>query len=157
MYPHMHLIVGFLFGVIGLKIGVIQPFDIFIIAVLSVLIDLDLYLSYIVRYKDVHPKRFWNYAVSRADNHKTLMHNLSGIAVIVPLIFIIAWFDVRIGYIMLVSFLPHMILDHIDIVNKMLVDYKVFEAFGIKIPWNFAQEVIFLILMLLAVLILFYS
>jgi hypothetical protein len=157
MYPHMHLIVGFLFGVIGLKLGIIQPNDIIIIVILSVLIDFDLYLSYLFHYKDANLRRFLNFAVSKADNHKTIIHNLSGIALMVPLIFVIAWFDLRLGYILIVSYLPHMILDHIDLVNKRLVEYKVTEVFGVKFPWNFAQEIIFLILVLLAMLILFYG
>jgi hypothetical protein len=157
MYPHSHLIIGFIFGVLGWKIGVIQTNDIFIIALLSVLIDLDHYLDYIVRNKDYHPKRFLNSVLSKKDNHNTIFHNITGITIIVPFIFIIGWFDLRLGYIALVSYLPHMILDHIDLVNKRLVNYDIVEIFGLKLPWNFAQESIFLIMALFAMVVLFYK
>jgi hypothetical protein len=157
MYPHAHLIAGFLFGVIGWKIGVISPNDIFIIALLSVLIDFDHYVDYVLHNKDSHPKRFLNSVASKKDNHKTILHNLTGIAIIVPLIFILGWVDLRLGYIALVSYLPHMIMDHIDLVNRRLVNYDIVEIFGIKLPWSFAQESIFLIMALLAMVVLFYN
>ena len=152
MLPHSHFIVGFLFGVVGWKLGFIQPFDILIIAILAVLIDIDHYIHYIIKHKDFNIIKTWNNGATKKEYQKTFIHHLSGIAIIVQLIFVLIWFNPRFGYIALAAYMSHMLLDYICMIDKHLVEYKYVNIKGIMIPWNFGQEVVFMMAALISLI-----
>ncbi|MBN2458461.1 metal-dependent hydrolase [Candidatus Woesearchaeota archaeon] len=159
MYPHAHFITGFLFGVIGWRFGIINAVDMFIIAAGAVLIDIDHYIYYIIRHKDLNPKRFWNksaeYGITKEENERTFIHHLPGMTIIIPLLFILLFFSLRIGYIAITIYIPHMILDHLNYINKRLSEYHVVDIFGLKFLWNFAQESLFFILTAISMVLLY--
>jgi hypothetical protein len=157
MLPHSHFIAGFLFGILGWKLGFIQPTDIIIIAVLAVLIDIDHYIHYIFKHKDFNIKKTWNNSSANKEYQRTFIHQLSGIAIIVPLIFVLMWFSPRLGYIALAAYMPHMLLDYLCMIDKHLVEYKYVNIKGFMVPWNFGQESIFLMLSVISLVFLSFS
>jgi len=159
MNPHAHFIGGILLGTLGFKLGFIQFYDILIIGIIAVLIDLDHYLFYILTERDLSPKRFWNMANNIKYAHKNIrmrsfIHHYNGMALIFPLLIIVLMLDIRIGYIGLSAYISHIILDHLKYFHLNIAPYKNTEIFGFKVMWNTTEEIFFIIMTMMSFMII---
>ncbi len=160
MHPHTHFIGGALLGALGYRLGLIQFHDILIIGIIAVLIDLDHYIYYIYSMKDANPWRFWNRAndpdfIKKALGMRTFIHHYNGMAVIFPLLLLVTLFDIRLGFILLAAYVSHMVLDHLRYFHIRVAPYRRTEVLGLKILWNGSEELLFLIMTFISVVMIF--
>ncbi|MFC1754457.1 hypothetical protein ACFL96_13870, partial [Thermoproteota archaeon] len=60
MYPSTHFLATFLVAEVLVQVGIFNHYHALIAAVLTVLLDLDHYISYALRHKDFNFIHFWN-------------------------------------------------------------------------------------------------
>ncbi len=160
MHPHTHFIGGALLGGIFYRLGLVHAYDLLIIGVIAVLIDLDHYIYYVHRTGEINPFRFWNHAndmgyVSRNIGMRSFIHHYNGMAVVFPLLLVVTMLDLKLGIILLSAYVSHMVLDHLRYFHIKIAPYRQEKLFGLKFLWNGSEEILFIVLTLMNFMIIF--
>lgn len=142
MLPKTHIILGFIFSfIIFVVFPQITLFGALIIFISSVLIDVDHYLLYVYKKKDISLKNAFKFFIEKSRKYHNLSHEerekiptppciLHGIEVIV-LLSILAYFF-NFFLFVLIGFLFHEFLDFISILNnKYNINHVFFQSVNI--------------------------
>jgi hypothetical protein len=112
MLPHTHLLAGSLVSTLSYRLDIIDPSQALVLAGLSVAIDADHYILFLVSKKDAHPVRCWNASIKReAAAGRSFLHDYLGLAILVPLLALAMVLDFGWGYALLAAYLTHLVLD----------------------------------------------
>ncbi|MDO8623509.1 MAG: hypothetical protein Q7R52_04635 [archaeon] len=143
MFPKYHLLFGLIFSIVLLMLfPSIELTGFFIIVSSSVLIDVDHYLYYVFKKRDLSLKnahRWFHNNIKKYESlsleHKKQVYSgvffLHGIESIILLILLSS--HMAIFLFILIGFIFHQILDFIDIIQKRIKPYKVISfAYSIK-------------------------
>ena len=135
MFPKYHLFFGLIFSIIVLMIfPSIEWIGFFVIVSSSVLIDVDHYLYYVFKKKDLSLKRAhrWFHDNIKKYNGLSLEHKkqvysgiffLHGIESIILLIILSS--HMAIFLFVLIGFIFHQVIDFVDLIQKEIKPYKV--------------------------------
>ena len=115
MYPQTHFLFSWLVALIFVKLNVINYKIAFFVVLLGVLIDLDHYFSYVIKYKKISFKQAWNNHVKQSHREKNFMHNKIGFLVITLISILIYFINQNVFWILVLGYYSHMLMDFIQI------------------------------------------
>ncbi len=145
MYPLTHFLFTLAFAY------TLFPFEYaVIIAILSVLLDLDHFLCHLVKKKNPNFRVCWNNAVLGKEHERTFIHHLPGFLVVSGLIFFIAFLNSTTALAIAIAYYTHMFLDYVHFKPKEI--QKKSKWFGLL----FAPTLHEILLDLVLVIILFF-
>jgi len=142
MYPPSHFLFAFLIAEIFVKFGMLSHEIAILVALIAVLIDIDHFIYYAAKHRDLSLRNAWNAAVVKHEKgERTFVHHFWGF-LIVTLFLIGMWFvNLTTFFVIGISYYSHMLLDDGFFVGKT-VDIKE-EGFVIKYPlYEFIFDVV---------------
>ena len=112
MYPQSHFLFSFLIALIFVKFGVFDYKIALLVGVVAVLIDLDHYITFIFKYKEMNFKDAWNKAVKGIYAGRSFIHHTIGFVLITALIILLYYFNKTWFWIIGIGYYTHMFLDY---------------------------------------------
>ena len=113
MYPLTHFLFTLVFAY------TLFPFEFaVVIAVLSVLFDLDHFLYHLTKKKNPNFIVCWNNAVLGKEHERTFIHHLPGFLVVSGLVFFIAFLNSTAALAIAIAYYTHMFLDYVHFKPK---------------------------------------
>ncbi len=158
MYPLTHFLVAFFIGILMVVYHNFSYLDAFITGLVGLLIDIDHYIYYIVKKKNLSFRSAWNAAINGVFGWKerTFIHHLPGFFII-TLILVLLFFVSKLWFwILFIGYYSHMILDYVDFDKWFGKDKKIgFNLFGLIISVHKYELVFDVVLILLLFAFLF--
>lgn len=112
MLPHSHLLGGVFLSSLSCRLGIIDGPQAVLLTGLTVAVDADHYLTYVIRKKDFHPFRCWNASINREEHAgRSLFHNYQGILLTAPLFILGLVWRFPWGYAAWCAYLLHLVMD----------------------------------------------
>ncbi len=158
MLPHTHFLVGLIFGLIGIRLGLFNLWFAFLIAILSVLIDIDHLISYYKHKKKINLKECWNHTFQE---HKrwhewTFIHHWPTFLIITFFLLIFSTINFKLSYIVFAIYVPHFLIDHLHIsIEHRKRDHKHKLIRGWLIPISYLEIIINLICLIILYVLLY--
>jgi len=134
MYPKHHIILGLIFSIVLYFFPGFTLLQVSIVFLSSFLIDVDHYLYYVFRKKDLSLRRSYSWFIKMAEKYKkqTLKQKqnskkspayLHGLEIIL-ILYLLGYFISNLFYFVAIGFLFHLILDYIEEYSFGLPFYK---------------------------------
>lgn len=158
MFSHSHLIAGILFSVIGFKLQIIGPLGALAIPLLSIIIDLDHLLIYLLEKKKLRIKNFFN---DVAEDHtpihyRSFIHRSYFSLIILALTAILLINNKEAAYIIATSYFSHILLDKVSSINHWTNIYKKNKIGDISIMLSKLEHIIDIAMVFVIILLLLY-
>lgn len=153
MYPQTHFLFSFFVALIFVKFGVFDYKIAFFIALVGLFIDLDHYIAFIFKYKDMDFKDAWNKAVKGLYAGRSFIHHKIGFILITTLIIILFFFNKTLFWIIGLGYYTHMFLDYAHLNVLKIKEKMTIKGFGITEKIN-KFEVLLDIFLLIGILLL---
>lgn len=155
MFSHTHLISGILFGLLGLEFNLIDFIDIISISFITVFMDIDHYIIYFFQKKNFSLKNFLNTVAQDHGGHhyRSFIHRAKFILLMATLTMLLAFFNTRFAYIIASAYFSHIALDIISSNKSRINHYKPLRIANITIMWSKLENMIFLFLLTLSLII----
>src|SRR3989338_8802252 len=100
MLPHTHFLVALLLGVMGVKYNLFSYHEAFIIAFISMLIDLDHLFSYYLKHRRWSIKQAWNAAIVKHEQERSFIQHQSGFILVSFFLFILLFINKKVTFIL---------------------------------------------------------
>lgn len=113
MLPQTHLLGGILVALALRVFTPLTPTDFAISALLSVLYDVDYLYAYFRRHGTASLAATWSASVKHTENGRTILHQIKGVGIILPLAGLASLFGLKYGLIVIFTYALHMLMDHI--------------------------------------------
>lgn len=127
MYPPTHFIVTFFLAELFVKFGILTHNQALICATITVLIDLDHYIEYIIHSKSFNFKNAWNGAsLHKFKYERSFIHHKNGVVIISLLLIPLFFINQTIFYLFLLAYYSHIFLDYANL-NFFYDDGKIKE------------------------------
>jgi len=125
MYPQSHFLFSFLIALIFVKFGVFDYKIALLVGVFAVLMDIDHYITFIFKYKEMDFKDAWNKAVKGLYAGRSFIHHIIGFILMTALIILLYYFNKTWFWIIGLGYYTHMFLDyaHLNVLNKRENDH----------------------------------
>ncbi|MCK5043775.1 metal-dependent hydrolase [Candidatus Pacearchaeota archaeon] len=131
MYPQSHFLFSLLIALIFVKFGVFDYKIALFIAIFAVLMDLDHYITFIFKYKEMDFKDAWNKAVKGLYAGRSFIHHTVGFVLITAIIVLLYFFNQTWFWIIGLGYYTHMFLDYAHL-NVLKIKEKItIKEFGI--------------------------
>jgi len=126
MYPQSHFLFSFLIALIFVKFGVFDYKIALLVGVFAVLMDIDHYITFIFKYKEMDFKDAWNKAVKGLYAGRSFIHHIIGFILMTTLIILLYYFNKTWFWIIGLGYYTHMFLDYahlnvLKIKEKMII------------------------------------
>ena len=93
MYPQTHFLFSFFIGSLFVKFGVFDYKVAFFVALVGLLVDIDHFIVYVFKYKEMNFKHAWNKAVKGLYAGRSFIHHQIGILLITLVIIFLYYFN----------------------------------------------------------------
>lgn len=154
MYPQTHFLASFLIAMFFAKLGVFDYKIAFFVALVGLFVDIDHFIVYVFKYKEMDLKHAWNKAVRGLYHGRSFIHHNIGF-VLITLAFILLYFFNRTWFWILgLGYYSHMFIDYAQLnvlkirekmtireegfvmrINKFEVLFDIFLVLGIILLW----------------------
>jgi len=153
MYPQTHFLFSYLVALIFVKFGVFDYRTAFFVALVALLIDVDHFVKFVLRYNDFSLKDAWNRAVLGIYAGRSFIHHWIGFILITIIIVWLFFINKNLFWIFSLGYYSHMFVDytHFNIL-KIREKMKIQEA-GFVMKIN-KFEVLFDIFLIVGVVLL---
>lgn len=154
MLPHTHFLAGFVFGLIGIKLGLFGFYTALLIGIFAVLIDIDHLINYYLHKGKPDFKATWNTAVrdKKAGYLWSFVHHWPMFFISLLFLGILSQFNFKLFYLLSAIYIPHFLLDHLAVFVDYRIEkhkYKKIGSLLIQISYlEFFFDFIFLILLI---------
>lgn len=117
MLPQTHFLLAFIIGLLGYNANIISFPIVIVIALASMFIDIDHLLVYHKHIHDWNIQKFWNITMlgKKHWHFRTLIHNWNSFIIISFILLILAQVDFKSAFIIGAIYIPHFLLDHLNI------------------------------------------
>ena len=153
MYPQSHFLFSFLIALIFVKFGVFDYKIALLVGVVAVLIDLDHYITFIFKYKEMNFKDAWNKAVKGIYAGRSFIHHTIGFVLITTLIILLYYFNKTWFWIIGIGYYTHMFLDYAHLNVLKIKEKMTIKEFGITERIN-KFEILFDIFLIIGIILL---
>ena len=153
MYPQSHFLFSFLIALIFVKFGVFDYKIALLVGVVAVLIDLDHYITFIFKYKEMNFKDAWNKAVKGIYAGRSFIHHTIGFVLITALIILLYYFNKTWFWIIGIGYYTHMFLDYAHLNVLKIKEKMTIKEFGITERIN-KFEILFDIFLIIGIVLL---
>jgi len=156
MYPQTHFLFSFLVGLIFFKTGVIDLRMALLVAVVGLLVDLDHYITFIIKYKakDFKIKDAWNRAVKGMYRGRSFIHHTIGI-VWITVILILLFFGNRYWFwIFSLGYYSHLFMDYAHLNFLRIREKMTIKKFGFKEKIEKFEVLLDIFLLIIVVILL---
>jgi len=154
MLPVTHFLVGLLFGLIGVKLGLFSVLTAFFVGLFAVLIDIDHLISYFIRHREFSLKKCWNVSLGVEENLWTFIHYWKGFFVILFGLVVLSFFSLKVSYFIFAFYVPHFLLDQLHLYWVENKSFKVKKVFGMNILLYWLEIVLDLVVIGLLIYLL---
>ena len=134
MLPPTHFIVALLFALIGVKLNYFSYNEAFIIALLSMLIDVDHLFYFFFKHKKWNIRKAWNAATVKHEQESSFIQHKSGFIIVTIILLILSFIHLHLSLIFAVAYYTHFLLDHIHV--KFISKYKLLKIKDFVVPIN---------------------
>ncbi len=131
MYPQTHLLFSYFVALIFVKFTVFDHNTAIFVALVALLIDVDHYLTFIFKYKEMDFKHAWNKAVKGVYKGRSFIHHKIGFAVITAIVVVLYFIDRNLFWIIGLGYYSHMFLDYAHLNFLKIRGKMTFKEFGI--------------------------
>lgn len=131
MYPQSHFLFSLLIALIFVKFGVFDYKIALFIGIFAVLIDLDHYITFIFKYKEMNFKDAWNKAVKGLYAGRSFIHHTAGFVLITALVILLYYFNKTWFWIIGLGYYTHMFLDYAHLNILKIKEKMTIKEFGI--------------------------
>lgn len=114
MYPHSHLLAGLAAGSVAHNFGYLNYQEMFLVAGLAVLVDLDHYVYYAVKHKTLNFVNAWQAAIKgKEDGERTAVHHFTGLAIFSVFLIALWFFNEKWSLVLGLAYYSHFLLDYL--------------------------------------------
>ena len=125
MYPQTHFLTALFLGEVLVRLGMLSHEAVIVCAVLAVLIDLDHWVSFIVRHGRFSLRKAWNIAaMSHKETERTFVHHKTGFIVMTVILLIMLLFNRLVFWVLGIAYYSHMFLDYVRVMEKKMFKFK---------------------------------
>jgi len=153
MYPQTHFLFSYFIALVLAKFGVFDYKVAFFVALVALLVDIDHFIVFVLKFKDINLRNAWNKDVYGKYHGRTFIHHWIGFLLITGVVVALFFVDKNLFWILGLGYYSHMFLDYAHLnVLKIRGKIKIKEAgFILKLS---KFEFLFDILLLIGVLLL---
>jgi hypothetical protein len=131
MYPQTHFLFSFFVALIFVKLGIFDYKIALFVALVAIFIDLDHYITFIFKYKEMSFKDAWNKAVKGLYAGRSFIHHIIGFIVVTALIISLYFFSKTLFWIIGLGYYTHMFLDYAHLNVLKIKEKMTIKGFGI--------------------------
>jgi len=157
MYPQSHFLFSFFVGMIFVKFGFFDYRIALLIGFVGLLIDMDHYITFLVKYKyrDLKFKDSWNRAVKGVYAGRGFIHHELGIILISIVLLMLYDFNMTLFWVFALGYYSHIFLDYAHL-NILKIKTRItFRAAGLVEKIN-KFEILFDIFLIFGIILLFF-
>ena len=153
MYPQKHFLFSYLIGLIFAKIGIISYKVAFFVALVGLFIDIDHYIVFIFKRKNMSFKDAWNKAVKGLYHGRSFIHHWAGFILITIIVILLYFLNRNLFWIIGLGYYSHMFLDYVHLNVLKIREKIIIKKFGIVERIN-KFEVLFDIFLIVGIVLL---
>ncbi len=112
MHPQTHFLFSYLIALVFVKFGVFSYKTAFFVALVGLFIDIDHYITFIFKYKEMDFRHAWNKAVKGFYYGRSFIHHKIGFVLITAIIGILYFVNKNLFWIIGLGYYSHMFLDY---------------------------------------------
>lgn len=131
MYPQTHFLFSYLVGLIFVKLGFISLKAALFVGLIGLLVDVDHYIIFILKFKNMSFKDAWNKAVKGVYKGRSFMHHKIGSSIIVFALIVLFFFNRYLFWILGLGYFTHLLLDYGHFNFLKIKGKIVFKEFGL--------------------------
>lgn len=153
MYPQTHFLFSLLVGMIFAKFGIFDYWVAFFVGLAGMLVDIDHFIVYVFKYKDIDFKDSFNKAVKGLYRGRSFIHHIFGF-VLITLIIILLYFSNKTWFwIIGLGYYSHMFVDYVHLNVLKIREKMTIKEFGIIEKIN-KFEVLFDLFLIIGIILL---
>ena len=131
MYPQTHFLFSYFIALIFAKFGVFDYKTAFFVALVGLLIDVDHFIVFVLKYKEINLRDAWNKAVKGLYAGRSFIHHWIGFILITGLIILLYYFNRTWFWIIGLGYYTHMFLDYAHLNVLKIREKMTIKEFGI--------------------------
>ncbi|MFH1607902.1 MAG: metal-dependent hydrolase [archaeon] len=112
MYPQTHFLASYLIALIFVKFGVFDYKIALFAALVGLFIDIDHFLIYAFKYKDIGLRDSWNKAVKGLYHGRSFIHHQIGFIIMTLIIISLYFYNTTLFWILSIGYYSHMFVDY---------------------------------------------
>lgn len=151
MYPQSHFLFALLIAEILVAFNLLNHQFAFLTAVIAVVVDFDHYAMFVLKYKCLRPKEFWNsHVLEKNKIERTSIHHFPGFSIALLISVILFFVNLTAFFVFVTAYFSHLFLDYLPRTKRKRLELKPF-GFMMKIS---IYEIIFDFVLIAAILLL---
>ncbi|MAH03873.1 hypothetical protein CMI39_03765 [Candidatus Pacearchaeota archaeon] len=131
MYPQTHFLFSFFIASIFVKFGIFDYKIAFFVAFAGLLIDIDHFIVFILRYKEMNIKHAWNKAVNGLYKGRSFIHHYIGIILITLIIILLYYYNKTWFWVIGLGYYSHLFVDYAHLNILKIKEKMTIKEFGI--------------------------
>lgn len=153
MYPQTHFLFSLLVGIIFAKFGIFDYRVAFFVGLTGMLVDVDHFLVYVFKYKEMDFRHAWNKAVKGLYRGRSFIHHNLGFVLITALIVGLYFFNMTLFWVIGLGYYSHMFVDYAHLNILKIREKMTIKEFGIVERIN-KFEVLFDLFLIIGIVLL---
>jgi len=154
MYPQTHFLFSYLIALIFVKFGVFSYKVAFFVALVGLFVDIDHFIVYIFKFKEMNFKHAFNKAVKGIYKGKSFIHHNLGFVLITAIIVALYFFNRTLFWIIGLGYYSHLFIDYAHLNVLKIREKMTLKEFGITERIN-KFEVMLDIFLVVGIVLLF--
>ena len=154
MYPQTHFLASLFIGMVFSKFGFFDYKIALFVGVAGMLVDMDHFIVFVLKYKELSFKHAFNKAVKGLYHGRSFIHHQIGIALITLIIFILYFYNLTLFWIIGLGFYSHLFVDYAHLNILRIREKMTIKEFGLVERIN-KFEVLLDIFLVLGIILLF--
>jgi hypothetical protein len=152
MYPPTHFLAGLSIGAVGNKLGYFDIRETWALPFISMLVDIDHYLYFILKHKKFSFFEAWQSALSkREEGQRTVVHHVLGFFIFTTVLVVLWFIDQKWSLLLGLGYYSHILLDYLPIESK----HVSFEIFKLKFCLSYQEILCFFIFLSFSIYLLY--
>jgi hypothetical protein len=131
MYPQTHFLFSYLVGLVFAKLGFFDYKIALFVGLAGLLVDVDHFIVFVLKYKEMNFKHAWNKAVKGLYAGRSFVHHQFGFLGMTLLVAILFYYNRTWFWIIGLGYYTHMFLDYAHLNFLKIRGRIVFKEFGI--------------------------
>lgn len=153
MYPQTHFLASYFIGLIFAKLGFFDYKVALFVGLAGMLIDIDHYIVFALKYKELNLKDSFNKAVKGLYHGRTFIHHQIGILIMTLIIIALYFLNKTWFWIICLGFYSHLFIDYAHLNILKIREKMTIKEFGITEKIN-KFEVLLDIFLILGIILL---
>lgn len=112
MYPQTHFLASLLIGMVFSKIGFFDYKVALFVGFVGMLVDVDHFIIFVLKYKEIDFRHAWNKAVGGLYHGRSFIHHWIGIVLMTLIVIVLYFYKLTLFWIIGLGYFSHLFVDY---------------------------------------------